>query len=152
MILYHGTCDVFLGDILTDGLKPTSSNAFQLDNFASYHGNLRDVEGKTKYIFLSPHKDVAYWFAEYRANYERAKWHETIAGTSTIKLAKTSVPDAKPVLLTVTLPDSLKPKLVKDTLSHGLLYPGIISPRHLKPEPIPLKSLSDAPYETLMRM
>src|ERR1039458_5401705 len=151
MILYHGTCDTFLGDILIEGLKPDTANAYQLDGL-SHFSKLRDIEGAPKYVFLSPHKDVAYWFAEYRANYERAKQHEKIAGTSTIKLAKTSVPDAKPVLLTVTLSDSLKPKLVKDTLSHGLLYPGIISPRHLKPEPIPLKPLTDAPYETLMRM
>lgn len=149
MRLYHGTCDAFLPEILREGLKPEPSHAFEIELQGT--GKLRAIEGKTQYVFLTPHRDVATWFALYRATYERTAIGRPVSG-EVIKLSGEVIPDAKPVLLTVNLPDSMEPKLSHDELSRGLRFSGSIPASLIEAKPLALKPLSSIPASTLVKI
>ena len=141
MILYHGTITQFIPSIEKQGLKPTPHNAFDLIN---PQGAIRDIDGKANFLCLTPHKIVAEWFANYRAQYSRTQWHGIVAGNQ-IKLGKQVIPDAKPALLQVTIPGSIVEELKPDKASNGLRFYGTIPASMLKTLPVPNKPL-DSDY------
>jgi hypothetical protein len=73
-----------------------------------------DVTGA---IYLSASLDTAKQFADFRARYERASYNHIVRwghGVERIKLAHTVNPTAKPVVISVNVPDSWKPYIKPD--------------------------------------
>ena len=124
MLFYHGTCDAFLPAIKRVGLKPTPTNNFRIDSPNA--GNLRTLEGKTRFVYLTPNRSVAEFFALYRSWFERGEVGEIVPQLNMLKTGGKVIPTAKPVVLTLDVPKTIASRLSHDTLSHGLVYPGDI--------------------------
>ena len=115
MILYHGTCDTFVPDIKREGLVPQKHKL--QETIPGMNALFYNVENDHKAVYLSGSLETARLFAQFRADYERAKYHAVVmfGQAPKLKLSHEIRPTAKPAIITINVPDSWKPYLKRDT-------------------------------------
>ena len=114
MILYHGTCDAFVPEILREGLIPQKHMLQQ--TVPSIDAFFYEPEHNHKAVYLSGSLATARLFAKFRADYEKAKYHAVVmfGHAPKLKLSHTIRPTAKPVVLTINVPDDWKTYIKPD--------------------------------------
>jgi RNA:NAD 2'-phosphotransferase (TPT1/KptA family) len=115
MILYHGTCDTFAESIRREGLIPKKHplQQKQVGLAALFTKSVHEH----KAIYLTTSLETAKHFAQFRADYERAKSNQIVMFgnyNERIKLSTTIIPNAKPAIVVVDLPPSWKPDIKSD--------------------------------------
>ena len=105
--LYHGTVNIFVPNILKEGLKPIKANRWKIHDVKSGHDpSTDDNDG---FVYLAPEKKLAAEFAEAKAQYLKRKSLGAYKPTNFIMLVAKDedapvVPDAKPVVLSINIP------------------------------------------------
>jgi hypothetical protein len=113
MIVYHGTTLSAARQIRKIGLIPHRETAF--NTMRSDNGwKLRDESGNTPMeneprVYVTRRKDVAEMFAQFRAQYERAKPGEALpwGGLKLIKLGRTQR-KANPAIVELDIPEDIQ--------------------------------------------
>jgi hypothetical protein len=118
MILYHGTCDTFVPDIKREGLTPTK-HPMQLENAGLCELLLKNKHDEKSALYLTASLDTARQFADFRARYERTPYDHIVTfgptgGNTKRKLSHAVHPTAKPVIVSVNVPDTWKPYIHAD--------------------------------------
>lgn len=113
MIVYHGTTDDSAKQIAKDGLKPMLSKSFNLMRM----DNFRVIHDKEPAIYVALRKDVAIMFAEFRAQYERARPMQAIPWGYMKMVKAFNAPvnlSASPVVVSFNLPPGWDNKFQPD--------------------------------------
>lgn len=120
MIVYHGTVDAYLPSIEKEGLKVVPKTRFYAVAPRLFHDLPLHLEDG---IYLSTNEHMAEMFALLRASWLSVpigKGLSTNMNEETMIKTKGDVlPDAKPIVLKLDLPESLASTLNPDTESEG---------------------------------
>ena len=117
MILYHGTTVDIAEKIRLEGLKPHRETAFKFqreDRFSRIDDHPME---HLPYVYVTPDRKLAEYFASFRARYERARYGEKIQWSTEVSMRKYDERRnalATPAIIRFILPDDWNEKLEPD--------------------------------------
>jgi hypothetical protein len=114
---YHGTVSTFVPKILDEGLKPIDANRWNATiDFNGYNPDQEDPHGL---VYLLDYGTKALKYAMAKARYFRAKPGEMFDGVNGLSMVKGAgapvIVDAEPVVLELSLPETLADLLEDDS-------------------------------------